>query len=61
MFNPEYMEVQAGWCGACSVCSACGACGTCLACLADGPIPDFEGAGVGAVGGVGIAANLASW
>lgn len=61
MFNPEYMEVQWGFCSACTACAACGVCGSCLACLIDGPIPDFEGAGVGAVGSVGIVVGVASW
>ena len=61
MFDPQYVEVQAEACSACTVCAACGTCSSCLACLADGPIPDFEGIGIGALGAVGLAVGIASW
>ncbi len=61
MFNPEYMEVQAGWCSNCNACTVCAVCSTCAACLLDGPIPDAELGGVGSVGLVGRAVGIASW
>lgn len=54
MFDPSYMDVQ----GACSGCAICAACGACAGCLFDGPIPDFEGVGVGIVG---MVVGVANW
>lgn len=61
MFNPEFVDVQKSFCNGCNVCAACSICGTCAACLLDGPIPDAEAGGVGAVGGVGLVVGVASW
>lgn len=54
MFNPEYMDVQ----GICNACASCAVCAACAACLFDGPIPDFEGAGIGGLVGV---SGVAGW
>ncbi|MFB3786647.1 MAG: subtilosin A family bacteriocin [bacterium] len=44
---------------AASGCASCSACAACAACLADGPIPDFEVAGIVGLGGLwGLAAAV---
>lgn len=56
MFDPEYLEVQAGWC---SSCAACNTCAVSSACLLDSPIVvDFE---VGALLFAGNTAGVASF
>ena len=46
VFNPDVAESQM------KSCNVCNACGLCAACLLDGPIPDAEVSGVGAVSGI---------
>lgn len=45
---------------AASGCAGCSACAACCACLADGPIPDFEIAGIVGLGGLWGLASSAS-
>jgi len=61
MFNPEYLDVQWGWCSACSACTVCAVCAACAACIIDGPVPDAEVGAVGTIGLVGRAVGVASW
>lgn len=46
---------------AASGCAGCSACSGCVLCLADGPIPDFEVAGLIGLGGLwGLAGSFAT-